>query len=119
MLKDGDAVSAALLALEALPQDASDPRPYSPEAELALFQAVGQIRERFALAQPTLGPSAYDYRTGPNVKFSPDGLRVVAVTADGAAKLWDATDGTLVATLAPPGAKLAEALVGAPTAPCC
>ena len=109
VLKDGDAVSAALLALEALPQNASDPRPYSPEAELALFQAVGQIRERFALEQPTLGPSAYDYRSGPNVKFSPDGLRVVAVMADGAAKLWDATNGTLVATLAPPGAKLVEA----------
>ncbi len=41
LLSEGDRVTAMLLALEALPQDADDDRPVIPQAEYALSQAVG------------------------------------------------------------------------------
>jgi hypothetical protein len=52
-LTAGDAGTAALLALEALPDEAADvARPYLPEPELQLDRAWRAFRERFVLKRP-------------------------------------------------------------------
>jgi hypothetical protein len=84
--------TAALLALEALPDDASGiARPYVPESELQLDGAWRDLRERLVLTGHASGVSS--------AVFSPDGKRIVTASWDKTARLWDATTGKPVGSL--------------------
>jgi WD40 repeat protein len=80
--KAGDAGTAALLALEALPdREAGVDRPYVPEAELQLDGAWRDLRERLVL------------RDVLNASFTPDGQRIVTASRDNTARIWAAATG--------------------------
>jgi WD40 repeat protein len=82
---DGDAVTALLLALDALPDAASgNARPYVPEAELQLDGAWRNLRERLILDH-----NGFVY----GAAFSPDGTRIVTASEDRTARIWDAATG--------------------------
>ncbi|MEO6594701.1 MAG: TIR domain-containing protein [Planctomycetota bacterium] len=93
VLATHDAVTAALLALEALPADtgARDARPYLPEAEVALFAAVAEARELEVFGGHTDGVRA--------AASSPDGTRAVTASDDGTAQLWDVASHAVIAVL--------------------
>jgi WD40 repeat protein len=76
----GDAVGAALLAVEALP-DQDRGRPYVPEAEQALYFALHNLRERGRFQHHRNGVR--------HAAFSSDGKRVVTSSADGTVRVWD------------------------------
>ena len=83
---DGDAATAMLLALEALPDTRSGKqRPAVAEAEAALFKAYRALRELVVLKD----------HTGPlwSASFAPDGKRLLTASEDGTARLWDAQTG--------------------------
>ena len=81
----GDAASAVLLALEALPDNAAGiERPYVLEAEVQLDGASRERRERLVLGHEGLALSA---------AFSPDGQRIVTASSNKTARLWDAATG--------------------------
>ena len=83
---DGDAATAMLLALEALPDTQSNKRrPLVAQAEAALFKAYHALRESVALKE----------HTGPlwSASFAPDGRRLVTVSADSTGRVWDAQTG--------------------------
>ena len=81
----GDAGTAALLALEALPDKAADNvRPYVPEAEFELNGALRDLRERIVLGHDKAVLSA---------AFSPDGKRIVTAFQDKTARVWDSATG--------------------------
>jgi WD40 repeat protein len=90
-MKQGDAGSALLLEIEALPDSqAGVERPYVPQAELGLFGSYLGLRETAILR-------------GHNSKvlsaaFSPDGKYVVTASSDATARLWD-TAGRQIAVL--------------------
>jgi WD domain, G-beta repeat len=80
----GDAGTALLLALEALPDDTSRvARPYIAEPELDA--AWCNLRERFVLQghEGSVWSAAY----------SPDGKRIITASSDATARLWDAETG--------------------------
>ena len=80
----GDAGTAMLLALEALPDDAAGrSRLYLPAAEVELDRAVRDMRERLAVIQ---GDQVDD------ALFSPNGELVLTLST-GIAKLWDSATG--------------------------
>lgn len=82
----GDAGSAALLALEVLPdEDAGIKRPYLAEAEFLLDRATWQLRERAVLAGHTDRLRM--------ASFSGDGTRIVTASEDGTARIWDRASG--------------------------
>jgi hypothetical protein len=84
---EGDAATAILLALEALPDDtAGIARPYIPEPEAQLDGAWRDLRERFVLNRHEDGVYS--------AAFSPDGKRIVTASADNTARLWNAETGT-------------------------
>ena len=88
----GDTTAGILLALEALPEDMAAPdRPYVVEAEAALYAAVQAHREVAVLSG----------HEGPVTEgaFSPDGSRMVTVSFDQTARLWDVPSGDEVAVL--------------------
>jgi WD40 repeat protein len=115
-----DAGTAALLALEALPDDtAGVGRAYVPEPELQLYGVFWDLRERRVLnglsaefspdgkrivtASPDGTARVRDSDTGKPIgeplqgyfsaAFSPDGKRIVTASRDGTARLWDAESG--------------------------
>ena len=101
--KSGDQVSAALLAMEALPDNASgNIRPLVPEAEDALYQSLATLREVAVLS----GGRAKITRT----TYSSDGRRLLTRHDDGTIRVWDTTTHRLLATLGPFGADLLGAV---------
>ena len=104
LTQSGDVGTAALLALAALPNgDAECPmqRPLVPEASLALYAAIHASREiatlvhNFDTPGVTMGtPSVTGMvRQGNPVyhgQFSPDGTRLLTISADGTARLYSA-----------------------------
>jgi WD40 repeat protein len=90
-IRAGDAVTAMLLSIEALPDNKLIDRPLVPEAELRLASAANAAREQRVLA----GHSD-------NVvfaSFSADGSRAVTASVDRSARIWDVVHGKLIATL--------------------
>jgi WD40 repeat protein len=84
--RDGDAATAMLLALEALPDTQSTKqRPPVPDAETALFKPYHALRESVVLKE----------HTGPlwGASFASDGRRLVTVSDDYTARVWDAQTG--------------------------
>lgn len=82
-----DPGTAVLLALEALPDSASDNevkrvRPYWPPAEVSLEAALRQLREKAVL----------DFATAEmvSVAFSPDGATIVTGARTGLVRVWNA-----------------------------
>ncbi len=87
-----DAGTATLLALEALPDAAAGiDRPYSEEAEAALFSARPYVRERAVY----WGAGIIMFSS----VFSPDGQTVLTGFADGTARIWDARSLKTITTL--------------------
>jgi WD40 repeat protein len=87
-----DAVTAELLALEALPaaMSAPDARPYVPAAEAALFGAVAAVREL----------AVFGHEGGVRAAaMNPDGTRAVTASEDGTARIWNVATHTALATL--------------------
>ncbi|MBY5896048.1 nSTAND1 domain-containing NTPase [Rhizobium ruizarguesonis] len=82
--------TALALALNALP-DENDSRPYVPQAEAALYEAIGSLHERRVLRgiDNTLDSAA----------FSPDGAQVVTASSEGSVLIWDARSGAELAVL--------------------
>src|SRR5262249_47519165 len=87
----GDASTAVLLALEALPDKAAgNDRPRVPEAQFQLDRAFLANQEQALLAhQAGVGGAA----------FSADGSRVVTASLDGTARVWEAATGKELARL--------------------
>ena len=86
----GNGTNGILIALEALPRNIAKPdRPYTGEAETALFGAVEENRELRDLRGHT-EPVTW-------AMFSPDGSRIVTASRDGTARLWEASGRSLKA----------------------
>ncbi len=83
----GDHASAALVALEALPQrSAWLPGPDVPEAQAALFRSLTELRERGVLR-------GHD-GTISELRFTGDGRRVISASRDKTIRVWDAETAT-------------------------
>ena len=94
----GDTTAAALIALEALPDEAPGidgnstySRKYVPEAERALYDAIYSRREVAVLP--------HDDGAVLEAKFNPDGNRTITLTKSGVVRVWDSNSGDLVARL--------------------
>src|SRR5439155_320542 len=113
----GEAGTALLLALEALPDAASGTsRPYVPDAEYALDGARQRSRERMVLKGHEASVSS--------AAFSPDGRRIVTTSLD-EVRQWDAATGRPIgkpltadadrvwsAALSPDGRRIVITLLG-------
>jgi WD40 repeat protein len=88
---EGDAGTAMLLALEALPDaHGGIERPLASQAEEALFGAYQALRELVVMEHK--GPLV-------DASFALDGRRVVTASEDNTAQVWDAATGNRVAVL--------------------
>jgi WD40 repeat protein len=88
----GDAGTAMLLALQALPDTRGGvERPFIHEAEAALFAAYQDLKERIVLK----GHKGLLW----SASFAPDGRRIVTASEDNTARVWNAETGDQLATL--------------------
>lgn len=96
-------MTGILLALEALPSRIDDPRdrPSVKEAEAALYMALHERRE----LRDLIGHTG-DIRS---VQFSPDSRRVLSVSSDETARLWDVESGKGLAVLGTPTVGISSA----------
>jgi WD40 repeat protein len=98
-IQRGEITNGLLLALEGLPEGASEPsRPYVPEAEVQLYDAVTNLREKAVMR----GHGA-SIRVA---KFSPSGEYIVTCSGEpgkdpveASARVWRAESGQLVQTI--------------------
>jgi WD40 repeat protein len=98
-LRQGDAGTAMLLAMEALPDTAIDsPRPYVPVAELQLGASLRVLREHRILTGHE--------KSVKSAAFSPDGRRIVTASQDKTARLWDVETGKPISILQSPNVVL-------------
>ena len=110
----GDAGTAMLLALQALPDTRSGvERPMVHEAQAALFAAYQDLKERAVLK----GHNGVLWRAS----FAPNGKRIVTASEDNTARVWNAesgdqlailrghTEGVRVASFSPDGRQLITA----------
>ncbi len=82
----GNATNGTLLALEALPKSIAHlDRPFVLEAQVALYSAVSNLRERRVLM-------GHDKLIS-QANLSPDGQRIVTASDDKTARLWDVNTG--------------------------
>jgi WD40 repeat protein len=91
LLRGGDAGTAALVAIEALPDNRGIARPYLAEAEFGLSKAQQSLKESSIL----VGHSSEVY----SAVFSPDGRYVATGSDDGTARIWDVETGKTVEIL--------------------
>lgn len=97
--QSGNTGNAVLLSLEALPKKMNAPeRPYVPEAESQLYDAILNHRELRVLSGHT------DRVTF--AEFSPDAKTILSASHDGTARLWDANTGSLKVVLAGHGRRV-------------
>jgi WD40 repeat protein len=90
-IKERDAGTAMLLALQAMPDMHSGiKRPLVHEAEATLFNAYQELQERIVLGHKSSVWSA---------SIAPDGRRIVTASEDNTARVWDAENGGRLATL--------------------
>ena len=90
-IQEGDAGTAMLLALEALPDaHGGIERPFAPQAQEALFGASQVLRESVVMEHKSPLVDA---------SFAPDGRRVVTASEDNTAGVWDAATGNRLAVL--------------------
>ncbi len=88
----GKATNGILLALEALPDDMSNPdRPYVADAEAALYSAISAQREIAVLRGHEDGVL--------QVAYSPNGSQLVSASSDGTARVWNVETGSEIAVL--------------------
>ncbi|WP_353570146.1 WD40 repeat domain-containing protein [Candidatus Albibeggiatoa sp. nov. BB20] len=88
----GNATNGILIALAALPDEQTQyQRPYSPEAEQQLYNALIQPREHRTLLGHQL--------TIDKAIFSPNGQYVLTLAKDHSARLWEVATGQLMAIL--------------------
>jgi WD40 repeat protein len=91
-ISDGDAGTAMLLAIEALPDIRNGiERPLAQEPEIALSRAYQKLRESIVLK----GHEGVLW----SATFAPDGRRVVTASDDYTARVWDAENGKQLAVL--------------------
>jgi len=90
-LEKGDATTAMLLALEALPKNMASPnRPYVAEAEHSLYAALSHPYKELVLSHEGWLNSA---------RFSMDGKKVVTASGDNTAQIWEVATGNHLVTL--------------------
>ncbi len=90
-LEKGDATTAMLLALEALPKNMASPdRPYVAEAEHSLYAALSHPYKELVLSHEGWLNSA---------RFSADGKKVVTASGDNTAQIWEVATGKRLAIL--------------------
>jgi WD40 repeat protein len=90
-IQEGDAGTAMLLALEALPDaHGGIERPFAPQAQEALFGASQVLRESVVMEHKSPLVDA---------SFAPDGRHVVTASEDNTAGVWDAANGDRLAVL--------------------
>ncbi len=105
LIAAGDAATALLLALEALPREVNEPdRPYVPEAEATLYDALSELREVSVLRA----------HARPVRHATTDGTCETLVTAsdDGTARIWS-TDGEARGVLEPAGGEVTRTAINA------
>ena len=91
-IQAGDAGTAMLLALQALPDMRSGvERPLVHEAQAALFAAYQDLKERIVLK----GHKGLLW----SASFAPDARRIVTASEDNTARVWDAENGDQLAIL--------------------
>jgi WD40 repeat protein len=90
-LGNGDAGTAMLLALEALPDGPGAGRPYAADAEATLFSARRRLQEMAILDGHKAAVQA--------AQFSPDGKQALTASLDMSARIWDIETGKPLVTL--------------------
>ena len=84
----GDAMTGALLALEALPNPESPQRQYTVQAEIALYQALNALREVSVLTGHSGPITAVEFAAGSD--------QVITGSRDGTARIWNLGTGLFV-----------------------
>lgn len=99
LLEAGDRTDAILVALEALPSDGGRGRPYVPQAEYALNNALYTYET--ALDFKPDKALKHELYVQPTFEFSPSGKTILSFDQGTKAYVWNTEDGSLIAQIAP------------------